>query len=122
MSIVIFALWVFAILAMLCLIGTARFVSSGSGVFTEIESYSSSSLGFFYYFIFGTVWTTNLIAAISIFVVALACANWYYSRGPGVKLDSPVREGFYMAFRYHFGSLAFGAFIMTFIQFIQFIF
>ena len=38
------------------------------------------------------------------------------------ELDSPVCSGFWMTFRYHFGSLAFGSFILALVQFIQFIF
>ena len=118
----VFALWVFALIAMVCLIGTATFVASSGSVFTSLSSYTSSSLGYFYYMVFGTLWVNALLLAITIFVVAAACAVWYFSKSPGVRLDSPVCSGFWMAFRYHFGSLAFGAFLMALIQFIQFIF
>lgn len=122
MGFFVFALWVFALFAMVCLIGTAKFVVNGTDVFTSIESYTSSSLGYFYYFVFGTLWTNALLTAITIFVIAAACAVWYFSKAPGVSLDSPVSSGFYMTFRYHFGSLAFGAFILALVQFVQFIF
>ncbi len=122
MALFVFALWVFALFAMVCLIATANFVVNGKDVFTSIESYTSASLGYFYYFVFGTLWTNALLSAITIFVIAAACAVWYFSKAPGVKLDSPVSTGFYMAFRYHFGSLAFGSFVIALIQFVQFIF
>jgi len=44
---------------------------------------------------------------------------WYYSHGPGAELDSPILKSFYMAFRYHFGSLAFGSLILAIVQFMQ---
>jgi solute carrier family 44 protein 1 (choline transporter-like protein)/choline transporter-like protein 2/4/5 len=122
MGFLVFALWVAAIIAMVCLIGTATFVVNGNSIFTSIQSYTTMSLGFFYYFVFGTLWVNALLLAITIFVVAAACAVWYFSRAPGINLDSPVCAGFWMAFRYHFGSLAFGALIIAIIQFIQFIF
>lgn len=75
----------------------------------------------FYYFVFGTLWVNALLQAIAIFVIASACAMWYYSHGPDATLDSPISGGFWMAFRYHFGSLAFGSLILAIVQFIQFI-
>lgn len=36
MGLAVFALWVFALFAMVCLIGTATFVANGSDVFTSI--------------------------------------------------------------------------------------
>ena len=44
---------------------------------------------------------------------------WYYNHGANEDLDSPVSRSFKMAFRYHFGSLAFGAFILAVVQFLQ---
>ena len=122
MGFLVFVLWVFALFAMVTLIGTAEFVVDGTDVFTSIKDYTSSSLGYFYYFVFGTLWTNALLQAITIFVIASACAVWYFNKAPGVNLDSPICSGFWMTFRYHFGSLAFGSFILALIQFIQFIF
>ena len=61
------------------------------------------------------------ISAVYIFVVAFATILWYYNHGANEELDSPICRGFKMAFRYHFGSLAFGAFILAVVQFLQFI-
>jgi hypothetical protein len=44
---------------------------------------------------------------------------WYYSHGPGAELDSPIMKSYWMALRYHFGSLAFGSFILAVVQFLQ---
>lgn len=46
---------------------------------------------------------------------------WYYNHGAGESLDFPILRSFKMAFRYHFGSLAFGAFILALVQFMQFL-
>lgn len=46
---------------------------------------------------------------------------WYYCHGANDELDSPVSRSFKMAFRYHFGSLAFGSFILAVVQFMQLI-
>lgn len=123
MGAAVFALWVFCLYAMVTLIGTAQFVVNGTDVFTSIQSYTSASLGYFYYFVFATLWSNALLQAIAVFVIASACAVWYFSKSPNMQeLDSPVCSGFWMTFRYHFGSLAFGSFILALVQFIQFIF
>lgn len=44
---------------------------------------------------------------------------WYFSHGANDELDSPVTRSFWRAFRYHFGSLAFGSFILAVVQFLQ---
>jgi len=112
-----------AIISMVCLIGTSTFVVNGNDIFTSIQSYTSASLGYFYYTVFGTLWLNSLLMAITIFVIAAACSVWYFSKGQAAEnLDSPICSGFYMAFRYHFGSLAFGSLLIAIIQFIQFIF
>ena len=53
------------------------------------------------------------------FVIASACAMWYFSQGTGQTLHLPVTNSFYRAFRYHLGSLAFGAFLLALVRFIQ---
>ena len=123
MALAVFVFWVFAIYGMVTIISTAEFVVKGTDIFTGIKDFTSRSLGMFYYFLFGTLWVNAMLMAIATFVIAAACAVWYFSKSPGMKdLDSPVASGFWMAFRYHFGTLAFGSFILALVQFIQIIF
>lgn len=68
---------------------------------------------------FGTLWTNALLGAMGIFVIASACSMWYYSHGPGQELDSPILRSYKMIFRFHFGSLAFGSFILAVVQMLQ---
>jgi uncharacterized membrane protein len=74
-----------------------------------------------YFFIFGTLWSNALIQAIGIFTIASTCCMWYYNHGANSSLDSPVTRSVKMAFRYHFGSLAFGSFLLAVVQFIELI-
>eukprot|EP00919_Chromeraceae_sp_WS-2016_P044410 GHVR01105975.1.p2 GENE.GHVR01105975.1~~GHVR01105975.1.p2 ORF type:complete len:108 (-),score=4.17 GHVR01105975.1:1134-1457(-) len=104
---------------MVYLVSSATFVVMGDDVFTGITNYTDQKLLTLYYFIFGTLWCNALLQAIGIFVVACACCMWYYSHGPGAELDSPILRGYKMAFRYHFGSLAFGSLILAIVQFLQ---
>jgi len=47
---------------------------------------------------------------------------WYFTQGDVGQENSyrfPVCTSFKRAFRYHFGSLAFGAFLLALVQFIR---
>jgi len=115
--------WVFAIFGMVTIISTADFVVRSSDVFTAIADFASKPLGMFYFFLFGTFWVNSMIMSIAVFVVASSCAVWYFSKSPAMKdLDSPIYSGYWMAFRYHFGTLAFGSLILAITMFIQWIF
>ena len=85
MGAAVFALWVFCLFAMVTLIATAQFMVNGTDIFTSIQSYTSASLGYFYYFVFATLWSNALLQAITIFVIAAACAVWYFSRSPNMQ-------------------------------------
>ncbi len=115
------AFWAFALVVMVYLISSTTFTYSSTEIFTTITDYTQTSLLSFYYFVFATLWTNALLQAMVIFVIASSCCMWYYSHGPGQDLDSPIATSVKMIFRYHWGSLAFGAFILAVVQFLQFI-
>ena len=73
----------------------------------------------FYCFIFGTLWVNAFIGAMTIFIIASACTMWYYSHGPDQELTLPIARSYKMVFRFHFGSLAFGALLVAIVQFLQ---
>lgn len=81
MTACILGLWAFGLSAMVYIISTATFISNGD-IFTAIDDYTSRSLGMFYYFFFGILWSNAYLGAVSIFVVASCCCMWYFSRGP----------------------------------------
>lgn len=115
----VFALWIGSIIVMIGLVSSSAFVTRSGDIFTSLSSYSDNHLVMLYYYFFAVLWSNALIAALSMFVVASCCCMWYYSRGPGVTLDSPVSSSFWMAFRFHYGSLAFGSLILALIEFVQ---
>lgn len=86
---------------------------------TSVADYADGNLLRLYYFLFATLWCNALLQAIAIFVIASACCMWYYNHGANSELDSPITRSFKMAFRYHFGSLAFGSFILAVVQFLM---
>ena len=125
LGLILIGVWALCLLCMIYLLSATTFVAeqgvSGDwDVFTSVESYNESSLLRLYYFIFATLWVNALIQAIGIFVVASSVCMWYYNHGANSELDSPVSRSFKMAMRYHFGSLAFGSFILAVVQFLQF--
>ena len=122
-TIFVVILWVAAIIAIIWLASSATFVARQTDgnwdVFTSVSSYADEKLIYLYYFVFGTLWTNALFQAMGIFVIASACAMWYYAHGPGQELDSPILRSYKMVFRYHMGSLAFGSLILAIVQFMQ---
>jgi hypothetical protein len=119
MTIIIVSFWAFALVVIVYLMGSATYVYASGDVFSSISNYADIHLIYLYYFIFGSLWTNALLGAVTIFVVASACCMWYYSHGPGGELDSPIIKSYWMALRYHFGSLAFGSLILAIVQFMQ---
>ena len=118
MSVFTAALWVVCIVCMLYLVSAAKFIAESSSVFTSFESFKDLALARFYYFVFGTLWCNTLLGAISTFLIASSVCMWYYSHGPGQDLHLPILRSLGRVFRYHFGSLAFGALILAIIQFL----
>ena len=120
MAIVTVALWAVCLVCMVYLISGAAFVANGD-IFTSINDYKDPMLARFYYFVFATLWSNALVQAMTTFVIASACCMWYFSHGAGEELHLPVLRSYGRSFRYHFGSLAFGAFILAVVQFLQFL-
>ncbi|KUF93092.1 E3 ubiquitin-protein ligase [Phytophthora nicotianae] len=73
------------------------------------------------YHFFGFLWTAQLINAISMCTIAGAVSRYYWSRNKTSEEMGrfPVLTSFKNCFRYHFGSLAFGSFIIAVVQFIR---
>ncbi|KAG7383813.1 hypothetical protein PHYPSEUDO_003296 [Phytophthora pseudosyringae] len=73
------------------------------------------------YHFFGFLWTAQLINAISMCTIAGAVSRYYWSRAKTSEEMGrfPVLTSFKNCFRYHFGSLALGAFVIAVVQFIR---
>lgn len=120
LSIVLIGMWAACLLCMIYLLSVTTFtISNSTDLFTSVQSYTDSSLFELYYFLFATLWCNALIGAVGIFIIASACCMWYYNHGPNSELDSPIFRSFKIMFRYHFGSLAFGSFILAVVNFLQ---
>lgn len=118
-SLVSAGVWAACLVVMVYLVSSAEFVANTGDYFTSIKSYEDYNMIRFYCFVFGTLWVNAFIGAMTIFIIASACTMWYYSHGPDQELTLPIARSYKMVFRFHFGSLAFGALLVAIVQFLQ---
>ena len=95
------SLWAGCLVAMVYLVSSASFTTTGATYFTTIADYADYALIRFYVFLFGTLWVNAFLGAMGIFVVASACCMWYYSHAPGSELSLPIWRSYKMIFRYY---------------------
>jgi len=74
------------------------------------------------YSLFGYLWLNAFLIGVAQFTVSAACSIWYFSCSSDSNGKGSITRGFYWCFRYHFGSIAFGAFLIALVQFIRIIF
>jgi hypothetical protein len=79
----------------------------------------------FFYIVFGLIWVVAFIIAIQIFTTSATACMWYFT---GHGSDDTSSQGKYSvsmavgwAFRYHLGSLAFGAFLLAVVTMLRLI-
>lgn len=73
-----------------------------------------------WYHVFGFLWAVQLVFAIQEFVLAGAVSRWYFASDKS-SLGWPIAASIKNAFRYHLGTLAFGALIIALVQFARLI-
>ncbi|KAH9197150.1 hypothetical protein AeNC1_000862 [Aphanomyces euteiches] len=71
------------------------------------------------YHFFGFLWTNQVIQSVSMTTIAGAVCKYYWSRDKKKIGRFPILASFLDCFRYHFGSLALGSFIIALVQFIR---
>lgn len=81
--------------------------------------WSSKTRYAWWYHMFSLIYIHELIRAISEFVYASSACIWYFTHEKETR-EGLIKKSFERVFRYHFGSLAFGALIITIIKFIMF--
>jgi hypothetical protein len=74
---------------------------------------------FFWFELFAYLWNAALLVAIGQCIIAGAVGVWFFT--PDGQAKNAVRTGIWHCFRYHLGSLAFGAFILAVVQLIKYI-
>lgn len=101
-------------------LGSATASSAATTVLSKVNANDAMRVMFAYHF-FGFLWTNQLINAISMCTIAGAVSRYYWSKEKNrVEMGRfPILYSFKNCFRYHFGSLAFGSFIIAVVQFIR---
>jgi len=74
----------------------------------------------FAYIFFSLLWNNAFVIASGQIIVAGACAGWYFTENQKKGSKPVIRKSVRNAFRYHPGSLAFGAFILAVVQFLKY--
>ena len=72
-----------------------------------------------WFHLFSLIYMNEFLKALSQFVYASSACIWYYSHDKGTD-EKPIKTSFKRAFKYHWGSLAFGSLIIAIIRFIMF--
>ena len=74
-----------------------------------------------WFHLFALLYIASIISSFSHFIYSSVASIWYFLHEKGLE-ESPIQKSFYRGFRYHFGSIAFGAIIVPIIKFIMFFF
>jgi hypothetical protein len=72
--------------------------------------------------VFGLFWCTELLGAIFDYSIIVAVSAWYFTSTNKQRGRFSLCRGFWWAFRYNFGSLAMGSFILALIWMVRIIF
>ncbi|XP_071954060.1 choline transporter-like protein 1 isoform X2 [Antedon mediterranea] len=70
---------------------------------------------FWWYHVIGLIWIAEFILACQQFVIGACVADWYFTRDKK-SFSSPILRNIGYLIRYHFGSVAFGSFIITLVK------
>jgi choline transporter-like protein 2/4/5 len=112
-------LWV-AVMLYLWTVGTA--VQRSNTPFAEII-WDTRTRYIIIFHAFSFLWNVAFINYFGVFVIACTCAIWYFNQGKDSEnyFPRPILTSIWWGFRYHLGSLGFGALILAFIWVIQII-
>jgi choline transporter-like protein 2/4/5 len=72
--------------------------------------------------VFGLFWGIELLGAIFDYVIIVGVSAWYFTSNHDTRGSFSLTRGFYWAFRYNFGSLAFGSFLLALVWMIRIVF
>lgn len=67
------------------------------------------------------LWNNALNIALGQIIIAGAVVVWFFTKNTNKGSKNAIRRSLHMVFRYHLGSVAFGAFIIAVIQFIRYL-
>lgn len=95
--------------------------SRSTSPFARIE-WNETTRYVFFYNLFGLFWMNAFFIGCCQFVLAVACATWYFTHTADSGGSASINKGFKWILRYHLGSIAFGSLIIAICEFIKFMF
>ncbi|XP_044766661.1 choline transporter-like protein 1 [Coccinella septempunctata] len=121
-------IWVFLIEILLTLIFIFLLVMFyTSGILTHIFGpyYTYMPTGMMVLALFSTIlifcYTCEFLNGCQRMIVAGSVSTWYFTRDKENILGSPITESFRILIKYHLGSVAFGSFIISFMNIVRII-
>lgn len=72
--------------------------------------------------VFGMFWVNAFLIGCSQFILAVACATWYFTHTADSGGSASIMKGFKWIVRYHLGSIAFGSLTIAICEFIKYMF
>ena len=116
---IILVIWLAYWIVLLVYLYTAgEFDKSSIKIFASFKMDEKLEYGFWYHIVM-LFYITAVIEAYSQFVYASSACIWYFTFEKGTE-NHPIAKSFYRGFRYHFGSIVFGATIIAIIRFLMF--
>ena len=108
---------VYWIILSIFIYATGEFDKEGSRVIASFKWDAKIRYSWWFH-LFALFYVVAVIAAFAQFVYSSSACIWYFTSEKGTE-DSVIKKSFKRGFRYHFGSLAFGAFIVALVRFIM---
>mmetsp|Transcript_14011 Transcript_14011/g.14033 ORF Transcript_14011/g.14033 Transcript_14011/m.14033 type:complete len:378 (+) Transcript_14011:797-1930(+) len=120
--IIIIATYIYWICAVLFLYsdGDLRKSTNDSNPIPKVDWDATVQKAFYYEF-WGILWMNAFLIALSQFILASTVCIWYFSCNSESGAQRPISRSVYRAFRYHLGSLAFGALILAIVWTIKYL-
>jgi len=116
---VVLVIWLAYWIVMLVFLYTAgEFDRDSIKIFASFKMDEKLEYGFWFHIVM-LFYITAIIEAYSQFVYASSACIWYFTFEKGTE-NHPIAKSFYRGFRYHFGSIVFGATIIAIIRFLMF--
>ncbi len=112
-------LYIYWLLATLSIFSSGD-ISSDSTVFPDANM-DQTARNLYYFHFFGILWINAFLSALLEFTLASSVAIWYFSLNSDARVQRPVSRSLYRAFRYHLGSIAFGAVVLATVKFVKWV-
>lgn len=96
-------------------------IEQREGIPVNNIKWTTQTRAFVISYFFSLFWNVAFINYIGVFIIGCSCSIWYFNRNDDGEAyhKNPILTSMWWAFRYHLGSIAFGAFILAVIWIIQ---